>query len=81
MLCVLSDERASTDGTKRFSYFVVVVSTLLCKLHMLGLAICLLGALIFWSKTMLYYAGFCAVATVVWWLIALVVAMIPTRDK
>ena len=57
--------------------FIVSTSVLLCKLHGLGALVCSLAALVFWSKTMLWWAGFCVVGTVVWWLIAFVIACIP----
>jgi len=62
---------------KPLLFFIVSMSALLCKLHGLGAMVCSLAALIFWSKTMLSWAGFCVVGTVVWWLIAFVVACIP----
>ena len=57
---------------------IVSLSVLLCKLHGLGIVVCSLAALIFWSKTMLWWAGFCLLGTVVWWVLAFVVACIPT---
>jgi len=62
---------------KPLLFFIVSMSVLLCKLHGLGAVLCSLAALVFWSKTMLWWAGFCAVGTVVWWLIAFAVACIP----
>src|SRR5437773_6660705 len=62
---------------KPLLFFIVSMSVLLCKLHALGVVVCSFAALVFWNKTMLWWAGFCAVSTVVWWLIAFVVACIP----
>ena len=64
---------------KSFSSFLVAMSSLLCTLHVAGCVVCLLAALVFWSRSMLSWAGFCAIAAVVWLVLALVFVRIRSR--
>lgn len=71
--------KAPLEMSRRFATALGMIASLLFRLNFLGMVICLVLALPFWSLPLLKWAGICGFSAMVWWLISVLPLLLSVR--